>query len=191
MRKLIIAASILMLAACVSPQQKEEQIDINPQPALSNSQLVDGVNFTLKSKDLRTAQYVALVQSGRKSTQPIHARQNLRVAIETALYEQLVSQGFQMMVNSNNTLTIDIETALVNVSNTLMENAMDAEVVLQLTAETPKGKFVKTYTGTGTKTGAMAASNDEIAMVLNDVINLVLEEIANDQELIAYMKERF
>ncbi|MDN3681389.1 YajG family lipoprotein [Vibrio tapetis] len=190
MRKLIVAASIVLLAACASPQ-KEEQISINPQPTLSNQKMVDNVTFTLSSKDLRTAQYVALVKSGRKSTQPIHARQNLRVAIETALYEQLISQGFQMVVNSNNTLTLEVQQVLVNVANTLMENEMDAVVTLQLTAETPQGKFVKTYNGTGKKTGTMAASDEEIATVLNDVINLTLAEIANDQELSDYMKERF
>ena len=131
------------------------------------------------------------MKSGRKSTQPIHARQNLRVAIETALYEQLISQGFQMVVNSNNTLTLEVQQVLVNVANTLMENEMDAVVTLQLTAETPQGKFVKTYNGTGKKTGTMAASDEEIATVLNDVINLTLAEIANDQELSDYMKERF
>ena len=44
MRKLIVAASIVLLAACASPQ-KEEQISINPQPTLSNQKMVDNVTF--------------------------------------------------------------------------------------------------------------------------------------------------
>jgi len=72
-----------------------------------------------------------------------------------------------------------------------MENQMDGKVTLEVTAETPEGKLVKTFNGTATRTGALSASNDDIAMVLNDVIDLVLKEIANDQELQTYMKERF
>jgi uncharacterized lipoprotein len=37
----------------------------------------------------------------------------------------------------------------------------------------------------------MSASNDDIETVLNDTVNLVLKEIANDKELQDYMKERF
>lgn len=68
---------------------------------------------------------------------------------------------------------------------------MDARLVLEITAETPQGKLVKTYTGTAERTGALSASNDEIQLVLNDVSNLVLREVANDRELQSYMQERF
>ncbi len=190
MRKLIVAASIVLLAACASPQ-KEEQISINPQPTLSNQKMVDNVTFTLSSKDLRTAQYVALVKSGRKSTQPIHAKQNMRISLENAIVQQFESQGFRASVNSENSVVLEIQEALVTVEHTIMENQMDGKVTLEITAETPEGKLVKTFNGTATRTGALSASNDDIAMVLNDVIDLVLKEIANDQELQTYMKERF
>lgn len=190
MRKLILAASVTLLAACASPQ-KEEQINLTPTPTLSSLKLVNGQSFSLESRDIRTSQYVALVNSGRRTTQPIHTKQNLRIAIETAMYQQLVSQGFQMVANSNNTLSLEVQEALVNVSNTLMENELDAKVTLQVTAETPRGKLVKSYNGTATKTGTLSASNDDVELVLNDVVDLVLAEIANDKELLNYMKERF
>ena len=72
-----------------------------------------------------------------------------------------------------------------------MENQIDGKVTLEVTAETPAGKLVKTFYGTAIRTAALSASNDDISMVLNDVINSVLSEIANDQELQTYMKERF
>jgi len=73
----------------------------------------------------------------------------------------------------------------------MIENQMDGSVTLEVTAETPKGKLVKSYNGTAKRTGMLSASNDEIEMVLNDVINIVLKEIANDTELQSYMQERF
>ncbi|MDE1211851.1 YajG family lipoprotein, partial [Vibrio aestuarianus] len=62
---------------------------------------------------------------------------------------------------------------------------------LEITAETPKGKLVKTFNGTAKRSGKLSASNEDIEMVLNDVVNLVLKEIANDSELKSYMQERF
>lgn len=189
MRKLVLAASVALLAACSAPQQ--EQINFMPKAVLSNSDLVQDATFTLTSKDVRSAQYVALVDSGRSNIEPIHSKQNVRISIENALLEQFQSQGFRSTVNSQNSLQVEVQQALVSVEHTVMENEMDGKVVIEITAETPQGKLVKIYTGTAKRTGALSASNEEIETVLNDVINLVMQEIADDRELQNYMRERF
>ncbi|MFW2206425.1 YajG family lipoprotein [Vibrio cholerae] len=189
MKKLVLAASIALLTACSAPQQS--QINVNPQAALSQNAIVNNSSFSLVSKDVRSAQYVALVDSGRNNIEPIHPRQNVRITLENALAEQFGSQGFRLSVNSENTITLEIQELLVSVKHSIMENQMDGSVVLEITAETPRGKLVKSYTGTAKRTGVLSASNDEIETVLNDVINKVLKEIANDAELQNYMQERF
>ncbi|EGQ8475931.1 hypothetical protein GTP19_15310 [Vibrio cholerae] len=189
MKKLVLAASIALLTACSAPQQS--QINVNPQAALSQNAIVNNGSFSLVSKDVRSAQYVALVDSGRNNIEPIHPRQNVRITLENALAEQFGSQGFRLSVNSENTITLEIQELLVSVKHSIMENQMDGSVVLEITAETPRGKLVKSYTGTAKRTGVLSASNDEIETVLNDVINTVLKEIANDAELQNYMQERF
>ncbi|GAB2654236.1 YajG family lipoprotein [Vibrio panuliri] len=189
MRKLVLAASIALLTACSAPQQ--EQINFTPRAELSNSNIVNGSSFTLTSKDVRSAQYVALVDSGRSNIEPIHSKQNVRITLENALLEQFQSQGFRSSVNSENAIVVEVQELLVSVKHSVMENEMDARLVLEITAETPQGKLVKTYTGTAERTGALSASNDEIQLVLNDVSNLVLREVANDRELQSYMQERF
>ncbi|HBC3561235.1 TPA: hypothetical protein KD089_000752 [Vibrio cholerae] len=189
MKKLVLAASIALLTACSAPQQS--QINVNPQAALSQNAIVNNSSFSLVSKDVRSAQYVALVDSGRNNIEPIHPRQNVRITLENALAEQFGSQGFRLSVNSENTITLEIQELLVSVKHSIMENQMDGSVVFEITAETPRGKLVKSYTGTAKRTGVLSASNDEIETVLNDVINTVLKEIANDAELHNYMQERF
>ncbi len=189
MKKLILAASVTLLAACSTPQH--QQISFNPTAELSSSDIVENRKFTLVSKDVRSAQYVALVDSGHNNIEPVHARQNVRIALENALASQFESQGFTITVNSENTLILEIQEALVTVTHSLMENEMSSKVLLQLTAETPRGKLTKSYTGTAKRTSAFSASSDEIEQVLNDVVNLVLKDIANDPELQKYMKERF
>ncbi|MGC9422189.1 MULTISPECIES: YajG family lipoprotein [Vibrio] len=189
MKKLVIVATMMLLNACAAPQQ--EQINFIPKPTLSNSAVVDNAAFTLVSKDIRSAQYVALVDSGRNNIEPIHPKQNVRIALENALSEQFSSQGFRLTVNSENTLTLEVQELLVNVVHSITSNEMDAKVTLEVTAETPKGKLIKSYTGTAKRSAALSASNQDIEKVLNDVINLVLKEMANDDELKNYMKERF
>lgn len=189
MRKLVLAASIALLTACSAPQQ--EQLNFMPKAVVSSSDLVQDATFSLTSKDVRSAQYVALVDSGRSNIEPIHSKQNVRISLENALLEQFQSQGFRSTVNSENSVQIEVQEALVSVKHTVMENEMDGKVVVEITAETPQGKLVKTYTGTAKRTGALSASNEEIETVLNDVVNLVLQEVSNDRELQNYMQERF
>ncbi|ENM5777977.1 hypothetical protein NTH33_000407 [Vibrio mimicus] len=189
MKKLVLAASIALLTACSAPQQT--QINVTPQATLSQNVIVKNSSFSLVSKDVRSAQYVALVDSGRNNIEPIHPRQNVRITLENALSEQLTSQGFRISVNSENSVTLEIQELLVSVKHSMVENEMDGSVTLEVTAETPRGKLVKSYTGTAKRTGMLSASNDEIETVLNDMINMVLKEIANDSELQTYMQERF
>ncbi|MCY9871239.1 YajG family lipoprotein [Vibrio barjaei] len=189
MKKLVLAASVVLLAACASPQK--EQINFAPTAATSAAKLVEGKAMSISSQDVRTAQYVALLDNGRANITPVHTRQNVRIGIENALVNQFSSEGYQVTVNSKNTLKVEIQEALVSVKHTVMENDMNATVILELTAENEQGKLVKTYTGTAKRSGLMSASNEEIETVLNDTVNLVLKEIANDTELQDYMKERF
>ena len=189
MRKLALVASIALLSACSAPQK--EQINFTPEAVHSKVKLVQGKTFSLSSQDIRSAQYVALVDSGRSNIEPIHSRQNVRIALENALAEQFKSQGFDLSVNSPNSVELDIQELLVNVKHSVMKNEMDGKVVLVVTVETPKGKLVKTYTGTSKKTGLMSASNSNIQEVLNDLIDHVLKDIANDKELQTYMQENF
>lgn len=189
MKKLLVAASLVLLTACSAPPPP--QIDLMPQATLSSSDLVKGKSFVLNSKDLRAAQYVAIVDSGHSRVEPLHSKQNLRLVLDQVLSEQFKSQGFSLVDSSNNTVTLAIDQALVTVSHSVMSNEMSADVVIDVIAETPAGKLVRTFNGTAKRTGAFSASNEEIEQVLNDVINLVLQNVANDQELQKYMMERF
>lgn len=190
MKKLLIAASMCLLAACSSAPD-EPQINFMPTTTTSQNRIVDNLMFSLNSKDVRAAQYIALVDSGRSNIQPIHSKQNVRITIESALQDQFRSQGYQVTVKSENTVSLEVQQLLVNVKHSVMSNQMDAKFTLQLTAETPAGKLVKTYNGSATKNGTFSASDAQIELIVNDVTSLVFKEIANDAELINYMKERF
>ncbi|MCP3699747.1 MAG: hypothetical protein GY920_14525 [Aliivibrio sp.] len=189
MKKAIIALSALFLAACSAPS--DPQLDIKPVASSNAHQIVENKKLTLDSSDLRTAQYVAVIDNGRQNVQPIHAKQNLRVTLEDALSTQLKNQGFIVTVDSDNTLRIDIIEALVSVQHSLMSNEMKTQVKLQITAETPRGKFVKTYNAVSEKVGSMSADNQDIEQVLNDLLNAVLDKIAVDEELQTYIKGNF
>jgi uncharacterized lipoprotein len=191
MKKLIIAASIALLAACSAPAPKAPQVNFMPLATTSQTEIVDNVLISLKSKDVRSAQYVAIIDSGRTNIQPLHAQQNVRIALETAFIQQLRTQGYQLSVNSDNSVMFEIQELLVNVSQSMMSSDMTASVRIQVTAENLDGKLVKTFKGSANNSSTFSSSTAEIEQMVNHVTNLVLADIANDTELRNYMKERF
>lgn len=191
MKKMIVAASIALLAACSSSAPEVPQINFTPQATFSQVEIVDNVLISLESKDIRSAQYVAVIDSGRNNIQPMHARQNVRIALESAFLQQLRSQGYNISVTSDNAVTLEIQELLVNVSQSMMSSEMSASVRIQVTAENSAGKLVKTFKGRASNTSTFSNSKADIEKMLNHVTNLVLADITNDTELRNYMKERF
>ncbi|TNY72938.1 hypothetical protein CGK62_15155, partial [Vibrio parahaemolyticus] len=55
MKKLLLAASVALLAACSAPQQP--QLNLMPESTLSTNPIVQGKTYSLTSKDVRAAQY--------------------------------------------------------------------------------------------------------------------------------------
>lgn len=187
MKKLLIAASVLALTACSAPS--EPQLTIAPTPVIAAQPTTSGKSVSLESRDLRTAQFVAVVDSGHQNVQPLHATQNLRVTLEEALSRQLSSQGYAVTEDSKGTLRLDILEAMVNVKHSVMSHELSSKLQLQLVVESPKGKFVKRYSGKSERTGAMSASVEDMELSLNNLITAVLKDIHADPELNTYMQE--
>lgn len=188
MKKLFITtAMILALGACSSPQQA--QLTIAPQPVISPTPLVKSTPLMLGSRDLRTAQFVAVVDNGREEVIPLHATTNLRISLEEALSRQLISQGFQMVSKSHTKLRLDLLDALVKVKHSMFSHQITTSVQIQLVAQNNADSFVKRYTGSATQKGAMSASPEDMEKELNSLLEAVLKDMANDKQLIKFMSE--
>ncbi|GAM65046.1 hypothetical lipoprotein yajG precursor [Vibrio ishigakensis] len=190
MRKLLIAAAAtLALGGCASPTS--DQLHFTPAADNHNITLNETKSVALTTKDIRTAQYLPWSKKNEDKALPIHAKENVRIAFGNALQEVLTTQGFEINGDSSNQIQLEVQEALVRVTSSTFSNQMQAKVTLTVTAETPSGKFVKTYSGSAKAENSMGASNEQIEHVINHVSKLVLNEIANDVELIDYMEENF
>ena len=187
MKKLLLAASVLALTACSAPS--EPQLTLTPQPVIASQPVVQGKALSLESRDLRTAQFIAVVDSGRENVQPLHSTQNLRITLEEALSRQLTAQGYTLTADSQGTLRLDVLEAMVNVKHSVMSHDLNSKLQLQLVVETPTGKFIKRYSGKSERTGAMSASVEDMELAMNNLITAVLKDIYADQELNKYMQE--
>lgn len=191
MKKFIALLTVLTLSACANLSQND-QVNLNPTSTVTQSKVVDGLSFTLTSLDVRNSQYIAVIKTkGVEQAQPLHAKQNVRKAYEDALYQQFLSQGFTTTKTSNNIVNVQVVDAVATVNQDPTEYSIDGKVTLKITAETPSGKFVKTFSGNGNKSGTFTADLSDVEEVINRVSSRVLDSIAKDAELTNYMKGNF
>ncbi|PKF51812.1 YajG family lipoprotein [Enterovibrio nigricans] len=186
---LLITGLVLGLSACSTP--REPQLTIAPNPTISNVPIAQGKSLSVESRDLRTAQFVAVVDNGRKNVQPIQATSNVRVVLENALSRQLSSQGYKVGTDSPNKVRLDLLDALVKVEHSMLSHNMVTNVQIQLVAETDNTKFVKRYSGKATSEGASSVSVEEMEVALNSLLEAVLQDIAQDKQLNTFMNENF
>jgi uncharacterized lipoprotein len=186
---LVVALSALILSGCATPT--DSQLHFSPAADSNQITLNQPKSVKFNTTDARTAQYLALIIKNDDKALPVHAKQNVRIAFSDAMKRVLESQGFVMSLESKNQIELEIHQALVRVSTSTFSNEMNGKVILKVAAETPTGKFVKTYTGSAKATNSMGASNEQIEQLIEHVSKLVLNEIANDIELIDYIEENF
>lgn len=185
--KVFLAASVFALTACSTPS--EPQLSLSPAPVIAAQPTANGQALHLESRDLRTAQFIAVVDSGRQNVQPLHTTQNLRITLENALSRQLQSQGYKLTEGTQDTMRLDILEAMVNVKHSIMSHDLSSKLQLQLVVETSKGKFVKRYSGKSERNGAMSASVEDMELSMNNLMTAVLKDIYADAELNKYLQE--
>ncbi|MGB2079168.1 MAG: YajG family lipoprotein [Vibrio sp.] len=190
MKKLFMICILATLSACatITPSSL---IYFTPTSTTSSTQIGNGKSFTLVSQDERSSQYIARITAIDEPDIPLNSSQPVRKTYETALFQQFLSQGFNVTRESNNTVTVHIQKTFAKVTKAEVDYTIEATVGLQVVAETPAGKMVKTYNGFTTQEGSFDPSLLDIQDVINRAASRVLAEIGTDQELQKYMSERF
>ncbi|WP_150137622.1 YajG family lipoprotein [Candidatus Enterovibrio escicola] len=186
---LLVSGLVFGLNACSTPPVYP--ITIAPQPTISSAPVAQNKSVMVDSRDLRTAQFVAFVDNGRENVQPIHATSNILDVLEDVLIRQLNSQGFYVNTDGIGKLRLDLLDALVKVKNSVFSHEMTTNVQIQLVAETKNNKLVKRYTGRSTIEGTMNASVEDIGVALNSLLEVVLKDIARDEQMITFLNENF
>ncbi|WP_413110836.1 YajG family lipoprotein [Thaumasiovibrio sp. DFM-14] len=186
-KKLVLAVGILALTACSAPSDPQLVLQLDPQISIENNG--QGTAISVQTQDLRSAQFLALVDTGREQKTPLHAKQSLRVTFEDALVQLLTEQDYLVSNSSTGTMRVDILDALLNVQHSVIKHEMVAKAHVQVVVESNKGKFVKRFTGNSSASGLGSASVDDMSAILSNLMSNVLSEISNDSELNTYIVE--
>lgn len=189
MNKPLILASALLLSACATSSSSLPPLALTATPTVITQPWAHNKTITLTSENKAPYHYIAAIDSGTENVQIIQPAQPIVKTLRHALAKQLTSQGFTLRSDTSSTMNLIVEKALVTVKQDLIKFTMNSELQLELTVNTPKGQFIKRYSGHSTRKDALTASQHNIAMSMDKLMDSVLNEIANDRELNHYLME--
>ncbi|KJF96574.1 hypothetical protein UB33_03595 [Photobacterium angustum] len=187
MKKYIVIAAALLLSACASrPAQPPLALTLTPVLA---QQATSQLAVQLSSKDERNHNYIAIIDSGATNVEEFQPEGNIASTFQAALTKQFASEGITVNTASTSNIAINIQQALVKVTQGLVKHDIDSQLQIELVVTTPKGTFSKKYSARSTKQEPFKVTREEIAQSLEKMMNSVLKEIAKDGKLHQYLTE--
>lgn len=187
-RKALLIASLLGLSGCTATQQPSRMLTLTATPILSTQPTVVDRSLRFSSQDLRSAQYIALINNDTGANTPLPLSQNLRTLLSNSLKAQWQSQGYQFNDHSVTKVNLDILNAVVVVQESAIKHKLAGNMQWEIVVTTPKGKLIKRYTASSESDGALKASDANIEAVLNRLIHRLLSDVESDAELNAYLQ---
>lgn len=187
-KKYFVLVSTLVLSACAATPPAP--LALMPTAVLTSQPWAHNKTLNLTCVDQAPNSYIAVIDNGStENVEVVQPQQPLSLTLRHVLAQQLTGQGFSISNNATSTMAVTVEKALVTIKQGLVEYNMRSELQLQLTVNTPNGQFIKHYSGNSSREDALTASNKDIAISMNKLINSVLTEVANDSELNKYLTE--
>ncbi|KJF82934.1 hypothetical protein C0W92_04500 [Photobacterium angustum] len=187
MKKYIVIATALLLSACAS-RPAQPPLDLTLTPVMSQ-QVTSNLTVQLSSKDDRDHNYIAIIDNGANNVEEFQPTENIASSFQAALTKQFASEGISVDPSASSNIAINIQQALVKVTQGLVKHDIESQLQIELVVTTPKGTFSKKYSARSTKQEAFKVTREDIAQSLEKMMNSVLKEIAKDGELHQYLTE--
>ncbi|MFE8046739.1 lipoprotein [Brenneria goodwinii] len=179
--------AVLMLAGCAS---KSNTLNVMPKISLpSQDPTLMGVTISINGADQRPDQALAKVnRDGQLIT--LTPSRDLRFLLQEALEKQMAARGYMIGTGGPVALQIVVNNLYADVSEGNLRYNITTKADISILSQAANGnKQVKNYRSTYNVQGAFTATNDKITNAVNTVLGDVINDMAQDTSVSAFIKE--
>ncbi|MEC5317997.1 lipoprotein [Brenneria populi subsp. brevivirga] len=179
--------AVLMLAGCAS---KSNTLNVTPKISLpSQDPTLMGVTISINGADQRADQALAKVnRDGQLIT--LTPSRDLRFLLQEALEKQMSARGYMIGTGGPVALQIVVNNLYADVSEGNLRYNITTKADISIISQAANGnKQVKNYRSTYNVQGAFTATNDKITDAVNTVLGDVINDMAQDTSVSAFIKE--
>ena len=184
-RIFLISSLLVLLSACASSSR---QVVLAPQISHAPQTIYSGQNIYINVKDLRTNNHLVQVLRKDKAAELYSPAQALNDVLQQQLTGYLTRQGLNAQ-SGNTTMTVAIEKALVSVQQSLMKYQAHSEIRLSVNITKGDKTLTNVITSKGNSNGPLTADLAVLERDLNQQLGKVISDLANNAELIAFIKD--
>ncbi|MDX5628092.1 MULTISPECIES: lipoprotein [unclassified Brenneria] len=179
--------AVLMLAGCAS---KSNTLNVTPKITLpSQDPTLMGVTISINGADQRADQALAKVnREGQLVT--LTPSRDLRFLLQEALEKQMTARGYMIGTGGPVAVQIVVNNLYADVSEGNLRYNITTKADISIISQAANGnKQVKNYRSTYNVQGAFTATNDKITDAVNTVLADVINDMAQDTSVSAFIKE--
>lgn len=179
--------AVLMLAGCAS---KSNTLNVTPNITLpSQDPTLMGVTISINGADQRPDQALAKVnREGQLVT--LTPSRDLRFLLQEALEKQMTARGYMIGTGGPVALQIVVNNLYADVSEGNLRYNITTKADISIISQAANGnKQVKNYRSTYNVQGAFTATNEKITDAVNTVLGDVINDMAQDTSVSAFIKE--
>jgi len=175
-----------LLGACTS---QPSHLIISPE--LTNISQSDYQNktATLTVVDLRVGnQIIQVKQKGEEALTLLSATQRIEQTIKNTLSKHLQQQGLIISVPANNTITVNIKRAVIEVNESMIKHSAKNTFVFQIKVNNGEKTLTTEYKSTNIEEAPLRADISALTLDFNQRLANALEWIINNEEIQNFIK---
>jgi len=184
-----VTIGLLLLASLnVGCSNTSPKMVIAPNLINETSNKLAGKSAFVEVNDLRNKIHIIEISKKDKAAELISSHQNLSNTISESFKKTLSHNGLDVNDHGENQLTLIINTAEVNVQQTMVKYKATSLITLTIQLLTTEQTFTKTY---NSKINSEGVLNVDIAVLerdFNQQLTNLFEKIVNDDELHQFLK---
>lgn len=193
MKKILLTCALALgISACSSAPS---HIIISPEvsqlssnlPSLSGQSL-SGKSLALTVEDFRANHHLVQILKEGKAATLINGQSQLTELIKTSLLKSFKQQGINLNSASQNQLKVTIQTALINVEQTLFNYTTKSNIELIAELNNGNGTITKNYRVNGSSKGPLKPDLAVLGRDFNQQLGKALTRLLTDPELLSEVK---
>lgn len=185
LKKLVLAFSVSILAACSSvPQQLDIQLPATTaevQPAYAN------VTVELSNRDVRDAFYLIAIHKAGDAATLVNNKTPLAQLAQSALASVWQQQGLAIADNDQLKAQLEIQIARIDVLQDAFEYEAESSLVVSITINNGSDTLTKQFQTKSMMTGPLRPSIEQLEGKFTEQLVRVVNDIVTDKQVIDYL----
>jgi len=181
----------LLLAACSSTPKS---LIIAPELITSANEQAYSAIYNNKTaaidvQDLRANRHILQIVKANQAAEIINSAQEIKAVIKKSLSQILTHQGLTLSDNSTHKIHLFIDSALINVQQSLVKYNANNEIVLRIEIQDQDKTLNKVFRSHGKSNGPLTADLAVLERDFNQQLAQLINQIVNDEEVQQFIKQ--